>query len=966
VEPFAGGVVPLMDVGLSITGLGGAQVTELSASSTDAVPAAAAPQTSSLLGGEGSWEDSHTGWTSAAGGGATFVRGGLDRLSTIGEYTISGYGIPEVTNGVDIEGTTEVSSDVTPDAGPEAPVINLRGFTASGGGGAQISNGQSDIELTLALFQVQVTCPSGCALNPNAIVVQNPIGVRVNSVAWLETGDGLWQTNTPLVPGDVTIQVPKTAVTPTAGATKTLEFSVMCPAESYYADGQCRQVTTCGNVPKSGSGENDPCCPQLSAVIGGGRTDLTYSGAVDSCSVVCKRADEYMNVSGACASRVPSSVDDGQWYRITSAGRGSALVDTAGNLVSVEEGTSWEPESCPGTDGVRVPSSCTGGYWADCSGSYSGGCAPYSTCPGGDQGIEIGGGALTDVTCCPSTVGKPLLVYDSPGGAGSPNADCRATCRWGWYWDEGAGACVGWEPNGVPANRYFGAAAPVEPTGGATSAVDGYIQGSTEVSADAAGTVSYTSVTAGTPFASSPCPSLNCPLGQAQENCAGWNPGNCVAWKFAVGAGVQLPPASGSCLECTFIGVIRWGGGQGGGCQILPSVPLSVSGTLTAATVSEVQEYIVAGATSADIANVVSVPFSFTRAKYEGTNVNNVFTGDRGLAGNQGAENGSDCDDQKATNVFVKYSINSTYIATSSLGVLLANPDAVPALNNVDANTSLPLSGASWAWSSGVRLISVNAGTCAAAATPSATTAATPSATTCGSVSPSLGEIDCLAGDDCDEYNSWTPAGCTSPITCAADLYAIPYPVGVLSAEEGEDNLGQIYTQMTGIYATPAAGSVPTRGSCCRCYAGGLKPLTETIPQCLPGVCAGCDPSQNNPLKVVAYNPDYVGDSSLEKYVCECPTGMYVPTGDSSSDWKNANGWKPGKPRGSTFNSTKGCVAWEVDDSIPANFPTGLSAQKTAGWWTPVPMPEVPCPAGLRALPSQGCVTNEYYTNFYK
>jgi len=523
VEPFAGGVVPLMDVGLSITGLGGAQVTELSASSTDAVPATAPPQTSSLLGGEGSWEDSHTGWTSAAGGGATFVRGGLDRLSTIGEYTISGYGIPEVTNGVDIEGTTEVSSDVTPDAGPQAPVINLRGFTASGGRGAQISNGQSDIELTLALFQVQVTCPSGCALNPNAIVVQNPIGVRVNSVAWLETGDGLWQASTPLVPGDVTIQVPKTAVTPTAGATKTLEFSVMCPAESYYADGQCRQVTTCGNVPKSGSGENDPCCPQLSAVIGGGRIDLTYGSAANKCLVVCKRADEYMNVSGACASRVPSVVPADKWYKVTSAGRGSAVVDTAGNLVSVVEGTLWEPESCPGTGGVDVPASCTGGYWADCSGSYSGGCAPYSTCPGGDQGRKTGGSNLTDVTCCPSIDGKPLLVYDSPGVVGSVNANCRATCRWGWYWDEGAGACVPWDPATTSGHYYQ--TAPVE---GAAD-TNGYSQGSTDVGLGPTGTVTFTTDTSGSPLTPSDCPNLNCPSGQSQVNCANWNPGNCTA-----------------------------------------------------------------------------------------------------------------------------------------------------------------------------------------------------------------------------------------------------------------------------------------------------------------------------------------------------------------------------------------------------------------------------------------------------
>jgi hypothetical protein len=528
-----GSVDPILDVGLGISGLGGAQITRLSYTQEDAVIPVSAPQTSMLDGGDdeaGGWASGYTGWSGAAGGKQTFVKGGTELASTIGHYEISGYGTPETVNGIDDEGVTEVSSDVTPpedlpDDGTEVPQINVRAFTNAGGGSRQISNGETDIPMTMVVFQVLVS-PDSTDLLTNRIVVQNPPGVRVDSLAWFWTAEGVWQAESTLVPGEVTIQVPKSAAEPRALATKTLTFSVNCPPETFVsAGGQCRQYTQCGDKPKVSDEPDAACCPAIEDIewpSGGTHVaaDYAWVGSV-GCELACLAPDKYMNNAGECVSRVPQPVDN-HYYVIRSSGGGSVDVPENGRIASndITGGAVWASAECKTTTACGDPDTM---YLDDCSGPNVGVCRRYQSCP--TNGRKIAGGVLTDVSCCPTISSIPNMVYDASAlDVSGLNPSCKVTCDWGWRITGANGSdvsCSSWIPSVRQGDTevWYGP----EPT---EADPRGYTRGDARVTAGA-DRLGFDTVAAGSPFGWASCGSCADVDNTVRVGCSGWNEGSC-------------------------------------------------------------------------------------------------------------------------------------------------------------------------------------------------------------------------------------------------------------------------------------------------------------------------------------------------------------------------------------------------------------------------------------------------------
>ena len=384
---------PDLGVDVGIKGLGGAFITPIS---IQGVPTAAEKREEIKKTEEkkesAEWIKQYTGWSE--GGSATFFTEELKGDSSIGVYRIGASWRPTVSNVVDIEGTTENSSDSTPpdQVNEDTPTINIRAFYGGEANGAQISMDDL-INITMILFQVEVK-PVTTDLDLNRIIIESPRGQR-NVLPWMETTTpGVWEAFGPVSPGVVTFQVSKRATVPMARATKTLTFEAGCDSGSYYEGGICVEQTSCGDKPVRTEGDMENprvCCPDLPDAE---KYMFDYSESGNRCKITCKDTNKYMDGSGNCVESTTTADTNNYLVRGT---KGYAFLDEDGGLEDINAGRNATAEPCRDCP--------EGKYRANCGSFNEGTCVNKKSCP--ENGV-LGTSPTGNNVCCPD-----LSVYGS-------------------------------------------------------------------------------------------------------------------------------------------------------------------------------------------------------------------------------------------------------------------------------------------------------------------------------------------------------------------------------------------------------------------------------------------------------------------------------------------------------------------------------------------------------------------------
>ena len=528
---------PDLGVDVGIKGLGGAFITPIS---IQGVPTAAEKREEIKKTEEkkesAEWIKQYTGWSQ--GGSATFFTEELKGDSSIGVYRIGASWRPTVSNVVDIEGTTENSSDSTPpdQVNEDTPTINIRAFYGGEANGAQISMDDL-INITMILFQVEVK-PVTTDLDLNRIIIESPRGQR-NVLPWMETTTpGVWEAFGPVSPGVVTFQVSKRATVPMARATKTLTFEAGCDSGSYYEGGICVEQTSCGDKPVRTEGDMENprvCCPDLPDAE---KYMFDYSESGNRCKITCKDTNKYMDGSGDC---VEWTTTVGNNYYLVRGTKGYAFLDEDGGLVDINAGTDATVEPCRDCP--------EGKYRANCGSFNEGTCVNRKECSEHSYIVDHSTTGQPDNNaqniCCPQ-----LFFYGTgaqyTANTANTSQRCYFECDDGYYLRlknatnpptnpipiadaRNSFECVSQIPTLKP-NEYYDMS-----TGDKGS---GYF----DINSDNSAT--HINLTLGSEYTSSTCP--DCTGNSYRANCTGDSSGNCVS----CGETSQVNKDGDGCEDC--------------------------------------------------------------------------------------------------------------------------------------------------------------------------------------------------------------------------------------------------------------------------------------------------------------------------------------------------------------------------------------------------------------------------------